>query len=111
MKHTPHTTFRTTFTAKDNAYRHIRWTGSQSSGPQFACDIDNSRHDTLEAAVERRDYLTSDAGKQEILQRNERRRIQREFDIARAARKEQESIERQWKRVDQGYYEGEMQYV
>jgi hypothetical protein len=109
MKHTTHTTFRTPFTAKDNAYRNLRWTGSANN--LFACDIDNSRHDTLEAAVERRDYLESDAAKQEILQRNERRRIQREFDIAREERKEQESIERQWKRVDQGYYEGEVQYA
>ena len=92
-----------------NDFCSIRWCGSQSN--LFACDLDNSRHDTLEAAIERRDYLESDAGKQEILQRNERRRIQREFDIARAARKEQESIERQWKRVDQGYYEGEVQFA
>jgi hypothetical protein len=99
MKHTPHTkhtTFRTPFTAKDNAYRHIRWTGSANN--LFACDIDNSRHDTLEAAVERRDYLESDAGKQEILQRNERRRIQREFDIAREERKARMGTERnEWR--------------
>ncbi len=93
---------------KENLYRFVRHTGA---GNVFVCDYDNSHHATLSDAVARRDHLESDAGKQEILQRNERRRIQREFDIARAARKEQESIERQWKRVDQGYYEGEQVFA
>ena len=80
---------------KENLYRQIRWTGSTN---QYACDIDYSYHDTLEAAVARRDYLESREGQQEQLQREERRRIRREFDIARDERRARMSAERnEWR--------------
>ena len=112
MKHTPHTkhtTFRTPFTAKDNAYRHIRWTGSANN--LFACDLDASRHETLALAAARRDYLVSPEGKREIAAREAARVAKREYDTARNERKSQESIAMQWKRADQGYYEDEVLYV
>lgn len=80
----------------DNDFRHVRFAGSQTG--MFACDLDRSYFDTLADAVARRDYLESDAGKQETAEREERRRIKREFDIARDERRARMSAERnEWR--------------
>jgi hypothetical protein len=83
---------------KESLWRFVRFTGISSN--VYVCDYDNSHHPTLEAAVARRDFFESDAGKQDRIQREERRRIQREFDIARAESKARMSAERQAWRLE-----------
>ena len=80
---------------KENLYRFVRYTGASDV---FVCDFDNSHHATLFGCLAARDWYESPEGQQERLQREERRRIRREFDIARDERRARMSAERnEWR--------------
>ena len=85
------------FKSNDNIWRHVRFMGSLTG--TFACDLGGTTvHATLADAVAFRTYLESPEGQQEQLQREERRRIRREFDIARDERRARMSAERnEWR--------------
>ena len=86
------------FDQLSNDFAYVRWCGSMTG--LFACDLDDSRHATLEQAIARRDYLRSPEGKQEQLQREVRREARREYDLARDERRKQHSTARQFEHAD-----------
>lgn len=84
---------------KENLYRSVRFTGEPSR--EFACDLAPFlRFQTLDAAIQHRDWLESDAGKAEIAEKEARREQKRQYDLAREERREQHSTARQFEHDD-----------
>jgi hypothetical protein len=93
---------------KENLWRFVRYTGTL-----YVCDYDNSHHATLAQAIASRDWYESPEGQQDRIQREERRRIQREYDAAREERRARMSAERnEWRlEVCPFFEDGEVQFA
>ena len=84
---------------KENLYSSIRFTGAPSN--EFVCDLAPFlRFTTLDAAIQHRDWLESEAGKQEAAEREARRKAKIAYNNERDERRKQYSIAKQFEHAN-----------